>query len=53
MRYMTYDECVKLGYTPYAVYGGKVYSFVCLGFVIQHDSQDYADALEQLEEMVG
>lgn len=41
MEYMSVEECRRAGYEPHAVYGGKVYSFWCLGFVIPHGSKDY------------
>jgi len=48
MAYMLNDECVAIGLTPYAVYGGKVYSFKdSAGTVHPHGCVRYAEALEQ------
>ncbi len=53
MRYLTIQECLRAGYMPYVTTkDGRVESFICLGFVIDYGSEDYAEALAQLEEMV-
>lgn len=40
-EYLTVEECRSAGYEPCAVFGGLVYAFLCLGFVIPQGSQDY------------
>lgn len=49
MPYLTYDQCVTLGLTPYAVYGSKVYSFLDDGQTIPHGSVSYAIELDRLK----
>jgi hypothetical protein len=51
MRYLTIQECLRAGYMPYVTTkDGRVESFICAGFVIDYDSEDYAEALAQVEE---
>lgn len=48
MPYMLHDECVALGFTPYAVYGGKVYSYHDkAGTLVPHGTVTYGRALEE------
>jgi hypothetical protein len=53
MRYLTIQECLRVGYMPYVTTrDGRVESFICLGFVIDYGSEDYGGVVEQVEEMV-
>jgi hypothetical protein len=46
MRHFVTSELSQIGLEPYAVYGGKVYSFKTKGgTVIPHGSEAYAQAL--------
>jgi hypothetical protein len=48
MEYLTYDECRALGHTPYAVYGGKVYSYRTRSErLVPHGTPGYALALAE------
>lgn len=50
MRYFLHSQCGAAGIEPYAVYGGKVYSFKTKdGTVVPHGSDAYAAALDQFD----
>lgn len=50
MRYITHAECVGMGLEPYAVYGGKVYSFKdAEGNTHPHGGAIYALAVKEVE----
>ncbi len=47
MPHMSFDGCRSIGCEPYAIYGGKVYSFRDVsGQVVVHGSIRYAHALD-------
>lgn len=48
MPYMMHADAVSIGLTPYAVYGGKVYSFTDkAGKLVPHGTQEYRLAYEE------
>lgn len=50
MRYITHAECCGMGFEPYAVYGGKVYSFKDSdGVVHPHGGKIYGLAVAEVE----
>ena len=60
--FMTFDQCKAAGLEPYAIYGGKVYSFKedvtnpatgteFKGMVVAHGSNRYAEVLKSLTKL--
>lgn len=47
MPYMSTADCESIGCQPYAVYGGKVYSFMDGEKLVPHGTQNYRLAFEE------